>query len=112
MSESTEIVNEVIDGRRGVYGEPTDTYPRIAQMISGLLGHEVQAWQVPLILVCLKLVRTTEAPDYSDNSDDIDGYMNIFRELIGDDMVHARSVDEYLKLKAERRRAAFDRTGL
>lgn len=99
MSESTEIVNEVVDGRRNIYGQPTDTFARMAQMISGLLGHEVHAWQVPLILIIIKLVRTNECPDYSDNSDDIEGYLAIFREIIGPDMVHARSVSEYLELK-------------
>lgn len=102
MSESTEIVNEVIDGRRDVYGQPTDTFARMAQMISGLLGHEVHAWQVPLILIIIKLVRTNQCPDYSDNSDDIEGYLAIFREIIGPDMVHARSVSEYLGLKENR----------
>ena len=99
MSESSEIVGEVIDGRRGVYGEPTDTFARMAQMVSGLLGHEVHAWQIPLILITLKMVRTNQCPTYSDNSDDIEGYLAIFRELIGEDMVHARSVDEYLRAK-------------
>ena len=101
MSQSSEVVSEVIDGRRGVYGEPVDTFARMAQMISALLGHEVETWQVPLILVCTKLVRTNQTPNYSDNSDDIEGYLAIFRELVGDDMIHARSVDEYLdKLRA------------
>ena len=99
MSESSEVVNEVVDGRCGVYGEPTDTFARMAQMISGLLGVEIHAWQVPLIFIITKMVRTNQCPTYSDNSDDIEGYLAIFRELIGDDMVHARSVDEYLRLK-------------
>ena len=102
MSESSEnqtVSEELIDGRRSVYGEPTDTFVRMAQMISGLLGHEVQPWQVPLIMVITKMVRTNQCPTYSDNSDDIDGYMVIFRELIGDDMIKARTVDEYLALK-------------
>ena len=107
MSQSTdkpdsEIVSEVIDGRRGVYGEPTDPFARMAQMFSAILGHEVQPWQVPLLLIATKMIRTNQCPDYSDNSDDIEGYLAIFRELIGDDMVHARSVTEYLELKARR----------
>src|SRR6187401_3664305 len=111
MSQSSEkpfnnadsgVVNEVIDGRRGVYGDPSDTFERMAQMVSGLLGCEVQSWQVPLILIVTKMVRTNQCPDYSDNSDDIEGYLAIFRELIGDVMVHARSVSEYLELKAVR----------
>lgn len=92
----SDIVNEVIDGRRSVYGQPTDTFARIAQMWSAQLGIEVNAWQVPLLLISVKLIRTGEAPTYSDNSDDIEGYLAIFREIIGLDMVHARSVDEYL----------------
>ena len=101
MSESTEVVGEVIDGRKGVYGEPTDTFPRIAVMWSALLGKEdvVQSWHVPLMFIAAKMIRTVQAPDYSDNSDDIEGYLAIFRELIGDDMVHARSVTEYLEKK-------------
>jgi hypothetical protein len=102
MSEPTDIVSEVIDGRRGVYGEPTDTYPRIAAMWSAILDMEVQSWHVPLMFMAAKLIRTAEAPDYSDNSDDIEGYLAIFRELMGKDMVQARSVTEYLALKAMR----------
>lgn len=103
MSEQSDLTNELIDGRRSVYGQPTDTFARMAQMISGLLGHDVQPWQVPLIMIITKMVRTNQCPTYSDNSDDIDGYMAIFRELIGDDMVQARTVDEYLSEVAKRK---------
>lgn len=105
MSESTEktdVVNEVIEGRRSVYGEPVDTFARMAQMVSGLLGYEVHAWQIPLILIITKMVRTNQCHTYSDNSDDIEGYLAIFRELVGDDMIHARSVDDYLAQMAAR----------
>lgn len=114
MSESSEVVNEVIDGRRGVYGEPGETYPRIAAIWSALLGQEdvIKPWHVPLLFIAAKMVRTVEAPDYSDNSDDIEGYLAIFRELMGEDMVHARSVTEYLEKKTspikERCHAATD----
>ena len=102
MSETSNTVNEVVDGRRDVHGDPTDTFARMAQMVSGLLGHEVHAWQIPLILIILKMVRTNQCPTYSDNSDDIEGYLAIFRELVGEDMVHARSVDEYLDILRSR----------
>ena len=102
MSESSETGKEIVDGRVGVYGPVETTYPRIAMMMSAVLDHPVQAWEGPLLLICLKMIRTTEACDYSDNSDDIEGYLAIFRELIGDDMVHARSVDEYLREVASR----------
>lgn len=99
----TDIVDEVIDGRRSVYGQPIDTFARIAQMWSAQLGHEVNAWQVPLLFISAKLIRAGEAPDYSDNTDDVEGYLAIFREIIGPDMVHARSVDEYLTEKIRRK---------
>ena len=92
MSQQSEVVNEVIEGRRSVYGEPVDTFARMAQMISGLLDVHVHPWQVPMILIITKMVRTNQCPTYSDNSDDIEGYLAIFRELIGVDMIHARHV--------------------
>lgn len=103
MSQQSEIVGEVIDGRRGVYGEPTNTFPRIAAMWDAIVdGQPIQGWHVPLMMIAAKTIRTVEAPDYSDNSDDIEGFLAIFRELIGEDMIHARSVVEYLELKEAR----------
>jgi hypothetical protein len=57
---------------------------------------------VPLFMMGLKLVRTAQCPDYSDNSDDIEGWLGIFRQVIGDDMIEARLVSEYLEKKATR----------
>lgn len=92
-------LGELIDRRIQVYGNPVETFARIAQMWSGLIGHEIQPYQVPLMMAAMKMVRTDVMPDYADNSDDIDGYMDIFRKLIGDDMIKARSVDEFIALK-------------
>ena len=55
--------------------------------------------QVALCLLGYKLIRTADTPDYSDNSDDIAGYLDIFRGIVGDRMIHARSVSEYLEKK-------------
>jgi hypothetical protein len=92
-------LNEVVDLRVQVYGDPVETFVRIAEVWSGILGHEVQPTDVPLCLIGMKIVRTTQAPDYSDNSDDIEGYLDIFRQIVGDDMVTARSVTEYVEKK-------------
>jgi hypothetical protein len=92
--------NEIVDSRESVYGEKVETHRRIAEVWSGILGQHVNPSDVPLMMVGLKLVRTQICPDYSDNSDDVDGYMDIFRAVIGDDMVHARTVDQYLEQKA------------
>jgi hypothetical protein len=99
LPESSNVVAEVIDERIKVYGDPKVTFPQIAQVWSGILGYEVKATDVPLLLIGMKLVRTTQAPDYSDNSDDVEGYLDIFRKLVGDDMVKARSVDDYVARK-------------
>ena len=90
------IPEEVVDGRTSVYGDPTETFSRIAKVWSGILGHTVNPTDVPLCLMGMKIIRTTQAPNYSDNSDDIEGYLDIFRKLVGEDMIHARSVAEYL----------------
>ena len=97
--ERKGTVGEVIDRRIAVYGEPVEIFSRAAQIWSGILGVEVDAFDVPLMLIGYKLLRTQHTPDYSDNSDDIEGYLDIFRTLVGDDMVHARSVEEYLVQK-------------
>jgi Domain of unknown function (DUF6378) len=95
-------VKEVVDARVTVYGEPVETFSRMAHMWSAILNHEVQPWEVPLMLVCLKIIRTTQAPDYSDNSDDIEGYLEIFRTIIGSDMIHASSVSDYIAQREEK----------
>lgn len=97
-----DLQEELIEGRRSVYGQPRDTFPRIAQVWSGIVGHEITPEMVPLMMIGHKLVRAVIAPDYSDNSDDVDGYLAIFRELVGPDMINARSVEEYLLQKLGR----------
>lgn len=99
MAERDGFLGEVIDRRVQVYGDPVDSFARIAQVWSGILGHTVNAVDVPLMMVGLKAVRAQVMPDYSDNSDDIDGYMDIFRTLVGDDMIEARSVNEFIAQK-------------
>lgn len=92
-------LGELIDRRVQVYGDPNETFARIAQVWSGILGYTVNPVEVPLMMAGMKMVRAQVMPDYSDNSDDIDGYMDIFRKLVGDGMIHARSVDEFIEQK-------------
>ena len=102
MTQEGKLVAEVIDGRRSVYGNPEEVFPRHAQVWSAIIGAPVTAEQVALCLIGYKLIRTADAPDYSDNSDDIEGYLDIFRKIVGDRMIPARSVSEYMEKKAER----------
>lgn len=89
--------SDIVDARRDVYGDPVTTYVRVAAIMSAILDHEVQPWQAPLLMIAVKLVRTAETPTYSDNSDDIDGYLKMFREIIGDDMIQAKSVADFIE---------------
>lgn len=95
-------MNELVDGRQSVYGDPVQGHIRIAQVWSGILGTEVAPEQVPLMMAGLKLVRASENPTYSDNSDDVDGYMDIFRRVVGGRMVRATSVEGFLRHLAEK----------
>ena len=94
---------EFIDERSRVYGEPVNCWSRVAQVWSGILDHEVTAAEAVLCMVGLKAVRTAITPDYADNYTDIGGYADIYRRIIGDDMVWASTVEEYL-LKRKRAR--------
>lgn len=106
--EQSDTVAEVIDGRMDVYGDPVDGMIRTAQIWSGILGTEVQPAQVPLMLMGYKLMRTSVCPEYSDNSDDVEGYLDILRKVVGDDMIVARTVAEFLELREQRERKATD----
>lgn len=97
MSDTT---NQIVDSREGVYGEAVETHRRIAEVWSGILGTHVNTADVPLMMMGLKIVRTQICPDYSDNSDDIEGYLDIFRKTVGDEMVQVRTVDQYLEVKS------------
>ena len=92
-------VKAMVESRKAVYGDPLNTFTRMAAMWSAIIDYEIQPWEVPMMMVAMKMVRTTQAPDYSDNSDDIEGYLDIFRQIIGEDMVKASSVSEYVTKK-------------
>ena len=85
--------------RQEVYGDRNDNMVRTAMMWSGFLGHEIKPWQVPIMMSLYKMYRLGVTPDYSDNIDDVDGWNKMFRELMGEDLIQARTVEEYLDKK-------------
>lgn len=95
-------VGELIDNRESVYGNPVEGCADIAMLWSTFLGHEVQAWEVPIMMMLMKISRMKASPDYSDHSDDIEGYLDIFRQIMGPDLIHARSVSEYVEQRGYR----------
>ena len=103
MTDTSENeAQELLDSRRAVYGDRVDNMERTALIWSGLLGFTVQPFQVPMMMAAYKMLRAQLAPDYSDNIDDVDGWNIMFREIIGDDLIQARTVEEFLEKKKKR----------
>lgn len=90
---------QIVTERDRVYGDAVEQYRRIALVWSGILGVEVNPADAALCMIGVKMVRAQNTPDYSDNSDDVEGYLDIFRQIVGPDMIHARSVDDYVAQK-------------
>ena len=99
-----EAVDELLESRRDVYGDRVQNMERTAALWSALLDVEIKDWQVPLMMSAYKMLRTFQTPDYSDNSDDIDGWKKMFVEVMDANhggIVHARTVEEYERKKGE-----------
>lgn len=100
--ETEMTTEELLAQRHQVYGDRVENMERVAQMWSGYLGFEVRPVDVPAMLALYKLYRLNVEPEYSDNIDDVDGYMQMTREVIGDRLIKARTVDEFIQKRAAR----------
>lgn len=90
----------LLASRLATYGPRVQNMERVAALWSALLGpgREIKDWEVPLLMSAYKMMRTFETPDYSDNSDDIDGWKRMFEEVMEANhggIIHARTVEEY-----------------
>ena len=106
MSEK-QSTDELLESRRQTYGDRVQNMIDIAGIWSILLGVTIQPWQVPLMMDAVKQHRQFRTPDYGDTSDDREGWFKIFREVMGDDMIDARTVEEYQEKKAARHNVVF-----
>lgn len=77
--DTTALLNE----KAKVYGDPVATHVRIAEMWSSILDHEVNAHEVALMMMGLKLIRAANAPDYEDSLVDVHGYADIAQMIMG-----------------------------
>ena len=93
------VLGEVIDRRMQVYGRPTVAFSEIAEMWSVYLGVPISAYQVTILMILMKVVRSKTSPDYSDHIDDIKGYADLFEKVMGEDLIKARTVNEYIEKK-------------
>ena len=98
MDKKKETTDELLASRRAIYGDRVKNMERTAMLWSALLGVTIEDWQVPLMMSAYKMLRTFETPDYSDNSDDIDGWKKMFVEIMEANyggIIQARTVEEY-----------------
>ena len=79
--EPTIIFNDptgdLLEERAQKWGNPVNTHIAIAEVWSGILGHDVNAHEVALCMAGLKLVRASLNPDDPDSLDDAAGYIRI-----------------------------------
>src|SRR5690606_9214821 len=90
----------LLASRLATYGPRVENMERVAALWSNLLGpgREIKDWEVPLLMSAYKMFRTFQTPDYSDNSDDIDGWRKMFVEVMDANYcgsVQERTVEEY-----------------
>ena len=79
----SDNVGELLKQRGNQWGDAIGTHVRIAQVWSGILGHEVQAVEAALMMEGLKLVRASINPDDKDSFDDAQGYGRIAQLIAG-----------------------------
>ena len=104
LHDEVRVQIDILDGRKETYGDATRNMIGVAKIWSGILGVPIEPWQVPLMLMGLKLQRANASPDYADNIDDILGWGAVFREVVGEDMIEAETAKEYQRKKADRDR--------
>lgn len=73
---------EILETRQAIYGDATESHARIAEVWTGILNTPVNAHQVALMMVGLKLVRADISPHHADNLVDAAGYVEIARQII------------------------------
>lgn len=83
MAQSTlDETDALIEERGQHYGDPAPTWARIAEVWSGILDHEVTAYQAELCMAGMKLVRAAVDPEYPDSLKDAKGYIVIAERQI------------------------------
>ena len=109
MTENIETemtTEELLAQRQQVYGDRVANMTNVGTMWSGYLRArfpdvDITAVDVSLMMAMYKEYRMSVEPSYSDNIDDVDGYMAMARECIGDDLIKARTVDEFIMKRAK-----------
>lgn len=90
------MAREILKERGKQWGDPITTHIRIAKVWSAILDVEVQPVHVALCLAGMKLVRASVNPTEPDNYEDIPGYSDIAKMIIGLDSEKLAELRDYL----------------
>lgn len=71
LQEAYELVH---GERQDDYGHPIEDFSRTAKMWSAIFGIDVEPWQIPMAMICVKLSRLSNDPTKRDSVTDIAGY--------------------------------------
>ena len=67
--------------RQDSYGEPSVLAEKVAEIWSGILGHKVDARDVPLMMAGLKIARLKLHPGHRDSLVDLAGYAYTYERI-------------------------------
>jgi hypothetical protein len=85
MISRYELLNEAaqtVTKRGAKYGTPAENFERIAVLWTALLGHEVSAAQVAMMMVAVKMARLCAGEKHMDSWVDIAGYAACGAEIV------------------------------
>jgi hypothetical protein len=80
LTHAADLVNR----RRGEYGEPAALFERVAVRWSQVLGTKVTPAQVIVCLMDLKVARLSHEPRHLDSITDVAGYAGCLAEVLHD----------------------------
>lgn len=102
MTEEQTEAQRLLADRVSTYGPRVKNMEDLATLWSVLVGTEIRPYQAALMMAQYKLLRANHTPDYADNMNDVDGYIEMARECIGDDMIEAETVKHYTQILNDR----------
>ena len=85
MKSRYELLNDaakIVTDRGTNYGTPEENFERIAVLWTALLGHEVSAAQVAMMMAALKMARLCADEKHMDSWVDIAGYAACGAEIV------------------------------
>lgn len=77
VHEDPAFDNDILEERYATYGDPVEMHERIAKIWSGILHVNINANEVALCMMGMKLARSQNSPDHEDSLIDVAGYNEI-----------------------------------